>query len=130
VDIFDKAIKWVMLISGLLTSTALSLLFAPEASLRSVFGEPIASPLMLITVRHWGALVGLFGLMLIYGAFKESVRRMVLVAVSAGKLVFIILAFTQGLLMLPQARAGLVIDSISVLIFALYLIASRKQVAA
>jgi hypothetical protein len=56
---------------------------------------------------------------------------MVLVAASAGKLVFILLALSQGLqLVLPQAGAGIVLDSISVLIFAIYLISSRKEVAA
>jgi hypothetical protein len=83
----------------------------------------------LIVVRHWGALIGLFGLMLIYGAFKETVRRMVLLVTSAGKAIFISLVLSQGQqFALSHAGPGLVIDSITVLLFAAYLILSRNQI--
>ena len=43
------------------------------------FGETIDGPLAKIVVRNWGALIGLVGLMLIYGAFSEANRRMALI---------------------------------------------------
>jgi hypothetical protein len=129
VNAFQNSIKWIMLISGLLTCATSYVLFAPEASLRSAFGVPITSPMALIVVRHWGALIGLFGLMLIYGAFKETVRRMVLLVTSAGKAIFISLVLSQGQqFALSHAGPGLVIDSITVLLFAAYLILSRNQI--
>ena len=126
---FQSSIKWIMLVSGLLTCAASYVLFAPELSLRATFGVPTTSPMALIILRHWGALIGLFGLMLIYGAFKESVRRMVLLVTSAGKVAFISLVLSEGSqFALSQAGAGLVIDSITVLLFAAYLISSTKQI--
>jgi hypothetical protein len=120
-----------MLISGILTCATSYVLFAPAGFVRSAFGVPVSSPMGLIVVRHWGALIGLFGLMLIYGAFKEPVRRMVLLATSAGKAIFILLILSQGQQFLrSQAGPGVVIDSVTVLIFAAYLILGRKQVAA
>ena len=125
---FERSIKWIMLICGLLTSATSYVMFAPEAALRSALGLPISSPMALVVVRHWGALIGLFGLMLIYGAFKDSVRRMVLVTTSAGKAAFIALGLLQGRqFLLSQAGPGAVIDFIAVLLFATYLISSRTQ---
>jgi hypothetical protein len=129
-NIIQKSIKWVMVICGLLTCATSYVLFVPNASLQSALGVP-SNPMVFILVRHWAALIGLFGLMLIYGAFKEAVRRMVLLATSAGKAVFISLVLLQGQhFVRSQAAPGLAIDSISVPLFATYLIATRKQFAA
>jgi hypothetical protein len=86
VKAFQGSIKWVMLVSGLLTCATSYVLFAPEVSLRATFGVPTTSPMALIVVRHWGALIGL-----------------------------------------SHAGLGLVIDSITLLLFAAYLISSTKQ---
>jgi hypothetical protein len=128
-SVLQVSIKWIMLISGLLTCAAGFALFAPEASLRDTFGGPMASPMTLIVVRHWGALVGIFGVMLIYGAFAESARRMVLLTAGAGKAVFIGLVLSQGQHVASQAGPGVVIDGIAVLLFATYLLLSRKPAA-
>jgi hypothetical protein len=127
---FQRAIKWIMLVSGLLTCTTAFALFASDASLRSTFDVSLSNPMTLIVVRHWGALVGLFGIMLIYGAFEESVRRMVLLAASAGKAIFISLVLSYGHHVVSQAGPGVMIDTISVLLFVVYLTWSRKPVAA
>jgi nucleoside recognition membrane protein YjiH len=125
---FGRSIKWIMLICGLLTCATSYVMFAPDAALRSALGVLTTSPMALVVVRHWGALIGLFGLMLIYGAFKESVRRMVLVTASAGKAAFIVLVLLQGQqFLLSEARPGVVIDFITVLLFATYLISSRTR---
>jgi hypothetical protein len=122
VSILHRSIPWIMLISGLLTCTAFYEVFAPQAALQ---GTSLNSPMELLIVRHWGALVGLFGLLLIYGAFKAPARRLILAATTAGKAVFILLALLQGLqTVFPQAGAGIVIDSITVLLFATYLVFS------
>jgi hypothetical protein len=58
-------IKWIMLVSGLLTCTMLYGAVAPKAALRSTFGEALEGPVADIVVRNWGALIGLVGAMLI-----------------------------------------------------------------
>jgi len=70
--------KWVMLISGALTFTMIYAAIAPQAALRSTFGEALDGPLAEIVVRNWGALVALVGAMLIYGAFSPASRPLVL----------------------------------------------------
>jgi hypothetical protein len=116
-----------MLVSGLLTCATAFVLFSSDASLRSTFDLPISNPLTLIVVRHWGALVGLFGVMLIYGAFEESVRGIVLLIASIGKAVFISLVLSQGHQVVSQAGPGVVLDTIAVLLFVGYLIWSSQR---
>ena len=67
-------IKWVMLVSGLLTITMFYAAIAPQAALQSTFGETLEEPLASLIVRNWGVLIGLVGGMLLYGAFCPPVR--------------------------------------------------------
>jgi hypothetical protein len=70
-----KQIQWIMVVSGALTCTMFYAAVAPEAALQSNFGESLDGAAAQIVVRNWGALVGLVGLMLIYGAFNHSPTR-------------------------------------------------------
>ena len=128
--VFVRYFKWVMLVSGLLTCTVFYAAFAPQASLQSTFGSSLDGPVAQVVVRNWGVLVGLMGLMLVYGAFNAAVRRFVLVIAGASKVAFIglVLAYSQGLLEF-QAGTPVVVDSIMVLLFAIYLVASKGRVA-
>jgi hypothetical protein len=82
-------IKWIMLLSGALTCTMVYAAIAPQAALRSTFGETLEGAAADIVVRNWGALITLMGAMLIYGAFNPAVRSFALVVAGASKLVFI-----------------------------------------
>src|SRR6185503_6648662 len=93
---FVMSFKWIMLISGLLTSTMFMGLISPQYLLKSNFGETMNGPLAEIIVRNWGALIGLMGIMLIYGAFKSSVRRFVLLIAGTSKIIFISLVLIYG----------------------------------
>ena len=68
-------IKWVMLVAGALTTTTLYTAIAPDAAMQSSFGQTLEGPLAELIVRNWGLLVGLVGLMLIYGAFVPPARN-------------------------------------------------------
>ena len=119
-------IKWVMLVSGVLTCTMLYAVIAPEAALNSTFGESLRGPVASIVVRNWGALVGLIGLMLIYGAFAPPARRLVLTVAGSSKLVFVALVLSYGTRFLSfQAGIAVIIDSFWVLVFGAYLIATH-----
>ena len=72
-------IKWVMLVSSVLTCTMVYAAVAPRAALRSMFGATLEGPLAEIVVRNWGILIALIGGMLIYGAFEPYSRRLVLI---------------------------------------------------
>lgn len=125
---FISNFKWVMLVSGLLTCTMFLGLISPDASLLSNFGETLEGPLADIIVRNWSALIGLMGLMLIYGAFAEPVRRFTLIIAGISKIIFITLVLTSEKSFLGFAAGTAVIaDSIMVVLYIAYLILSKKS---
>jgi len=125
---FVSNFKWVMLVSGLLTCTMLLALFSPPASLKSNFGETIDGPAADIVVRNWGALIGLMGVMLIYGAFKITVRRFVLVIAGISKIIFIILVITSGISYFGLgAGTAVITDSVMIILYAAYLLLSKPS---
>lgn len=125
-QVVHRVVKWVMLIAGLLTCTMFYAAVAPEASLRSNFGESLEGPVAQIVVRNWGILIGMVGLLLIYGAIHEPVRRVALVFASVSKAAYIALVMLHGPQFL-QKPVGVAIglDALLVVIFGVYLIATR-----
>jgi hypothetical protein len=123
----DTHIKWIMLVSGALTCTMIYAFIAPQAALTSTFGAALEGPVANVVVRNWGALITLVGAMLIYGALHPPVRSFVLVIAAASKLVFIGLVLSHGAAFLGyQAGIAIAIDSVWVLLFAWYLLTSRR----
>ena len=123
-------IKWIMLVSGALTCTMVYAAIAPQAALRSTFGETLEGPLAEIVVRNWGALITLVGAMLIYGAFNPQVRAFALTVAGASKLVFIALVLSHGGRYLgQQAGIGIAVDLVWVVLFAWYLLGARTTQA-
>lgn len=119
-------IKWIMIVSGVLTSTMVYAAIAPEAALTSTFGETLTGPLAHIIVRSWGALIAIVGVMLIYGAFNPAVRPLVLIVASVSKAIFILLVLSQGAPYLRgQAAVDVAVDTVMVVLFAWYLLAAR-----
>lgn len=124
-------IKWIMLVSGILTSTMLFAAIAPQAMLQKNFGHGLEGPLAELIVRNWGILIGLIGASLIYGAFDPPGRRFILTIAGLSKLSFVILMLTVGRGYLGQdIGVAIVVDSIWVLVFAAYLLAARTPVYA
>jgi len=124
-------IKWIMLVSGALTCTMLYAAIAPQAALRSTFGETLEGPLAEIVVRNWGALIALVGAMLIYGAYDPPGRPLILTVAGLSKLIFIGLVLSQGRQYLShQAGFAVVIDLVMVALFIGYLVRVRRGQAA
>ncbi len=126
--IFLSNFKWVMLASGLLTCTMLQALISPQASLLSNFGQTIDVPLAEIIVRNWGALIGLVGIMLIYGAFTESVRRFVLVIAGSSKIIFIMLVLSSNESYIGFGiGTAVIVDAVMVVLCITYLLLTIKR---
>lgn len=124
---FLSNFKWVMLVSGLLTCTMFLALFSPEASLKSNFAETIEGPVEEIIVRNWGALIGMIGIMLIYGAFNVSVRKFVLVIAGITKIIFISLVLSSGIKYSGLGvGTAIIADSVMVVLYVAYLLLSRS----
>lgn len=121
-------IKWIMLVAGILTASMFQYAIAPQAALTADFGQGLDGPLAELLVRNWGVLVGLVGLMLIYGAFVPPARRLVLSVAALSKLAFVILTLTVGSVYLAQRiRYAVIVDSLEVLLFATYLFVTGRQ---
>jgi hypothetical protein len=122
-------IKWIMLVAGALTCTMIYAAIAPQAALRSTFGEALEGPLAEIVVRNWGALIALIGAMLLYGAYHPPVRPLVLGVAGTSKIVFIGLVLAHGGRYLGhQAAVAIAIDAVMVILFAIYLIGARRPI--
>jgi hypothetical protein len=68
--------------------------------------------------------------MLIYGAFKPEVRRLVLVVAGVSKAVFIALVLSHGTQLLAyQAGVALAVDALMVVAFGGFLLAAPRTVA-
>ena len=125
---FVSNFKWFMLVSGVLTCSMLLGLLSPGASFRSTFGEEVEGTAENIIVRNWSALIGLMGITLIYGAFKPAVRQFSLIIAGASKVIFIALILYFGKQYMEfGAGTAVIVDSIMVALFVLYLLLSRTS---
>lgn len=120
--------KWILLVSGLLTCTMFYAAVAPQAALLSTFGESLEGPLAEIIVRNWGMLITLIGVMLLYSAFNPPSRPLVLTIAACSKVVFIVLVLSYGQHFLAyQVGLAIAIDGIAVLLFLAYLLGVRQN---
>jgi hypothetical protein len=102
-------------------------LFSPESSLQSNFGEVLVTAPENLIVRGWSGVIGMMGIMLIYGAFHTAVRKFTLVIVGTSKILFIALGLAFGRQYLEFGLGtAMIVDSIMILLFALYLLFSKK----
>lgn len=116
-------ITWIMLASGALTCTMAYAAIAPRAALQASFGETLDGPLAEVVVRNWGVLITLVGVLLIWGALNAALRVPALVLAGASKVTFIGLVLSQGGRYLGhQAGIAIAIDTLWVVLFALYLL--------
>ena len=117
-----------MIVSGALTMTMIYAAIAPDAALRSTFGEGVTSPAMDVVVRNWGVLITLMGALLVYAARRPELRPLALTAAGASKLAFVALVLSHGTLFLSyQAGVAVAVDSAWVVVFALYLGSTRRR---
>ncbi len=122
-----KNIKWVMLVSGVLTFTMFYGLFAPQASLESMFGASFNGTLENIIIRSWSALVGLIGVILIYGFFSQKHRVFSISVAAFSKVVFVLLVLVYGQEFLVKAAPAIAMDCVVIILSGLYLFAMRMQ---
>ncbi|HQR34307.1 MAG TPA: hypothetical protein PLK30_16325 [Blastocatellia bacterium] len=121
-------IKWIMLVSGVLTCSMLFTAIVPQMVLSSMFGETLEGAVADIVVRNWGALIGIVGVMLIYGAYHSPNRSMVLVVASVSKVIFISLVLMHGSQFLSHQAGGAVVgDALMVVLFVIYLMRARSK---
>lgn len=123
-------IQWVLLVCGLMTFSLVQGIVAPKSVWRTWFGEAEPSAGATMLMRSWASLVAFSGLFLIYAGFHPEVRPAALVVVGAGKAMFVTLILSDAKRFLKgQAVLAVVVDSVMVVIFAAYLLATQPWAA-
>ena len=117
-------IHWVLIVSGALTCSMLSMAVAPRFAMRSMFGEVAEGPVANLIARSWGAMIFASGLMLIYAAWHAEARLPILLYAIAGKLGFIALVLAEPRLRKPNALIAAGGDLAIVALLAWYLLAA------
>ena len=117
--------KWLMLGSGMLTASMFYGLFAPQAALESMFGAAFSGQLESMVIRSWSALVGLMGVILIYGALNEKHRAFCAAIAATSKAIFVTLVLVYGQAFLGKAAAAIIMDCVVIAATLIYLLALR-----
>lgn len=117
--------KWLMLVSGVLTASMFYGLFAPQAALESMFGVSFTGQLESIVIRSWSALVGLMGVILIYGALNEKHRAFCAAIAATSKAIFVTLVLVYGQAFLGKAAAAIIMDLLVISATLIFLLALR-----
>lgn len=125
----EKIFAGVMVLAGLLTLTMVLAAVSPVATIQTYFGETPEGAVASIIVPNWGILIGLMGALLIYGAFHPPSRKLALVVAGASKIAFITLILMQGDRYLAGLQTALIVDSVMVALFVIYLIFGRPRAA-
>ncbi len=113
-------IFWILLVSGVITSSMLVAVIAPRLVFQQFFGTVLDGPLGNAIMRNWGLVIGMSGLLLIYAAYDETVRTPIMLFSIIGKLFFAMQVFTAGST-LKTARGGAIIDLVIGVVFCTYL---------
>lgn len=121
--ILTDNIQWILLVGGLLTFSMIQATFAPRATVRTYFGDAPDSPQFDLVVRNWGMLIATGGALLVWASFEPSVRLAAIAFACVTKVAFITLMLGSGV-MKRQAWVALVADSLMVVLFVAYLLAT------
>jgi hypothetical protein len=114
-------IFWILLVSGIITSSMLAAVVAPRLVFQQFFGTILDGPLGNAIMRNWGLVIGMSGLLLVYAAYDETVRTPIMLFSIVGKLFFAMQVFAAGST-LKAARGGAIIDLVIGILFSAYLI--------
>ena len=92
-----------------------------------MFGVSFSGSLESRIVRSWSALVGLIGVVLIFGAFSEKHRVFAISIAAFSKVIFVSLMFIYGQVFLGKAAPAVVMDCAVIVLAVFFLVAVRVQ---
>jgi hypothetical protein len=130
-NILIDNMQWVLLVCGLMTASLVQGIIAPKSIWRTWFGENEPNPTAVMLMRSWSTMVVISGVFLIYAGFHPEMRTPALFVAGVGKAMFVILILSDAKRFLKgQAVLAVVVDSLMVVIFAAYLLATQQIPAA
>lgn len=125
--VITNNIKWIMLISGLITCSMFYAVINPEAALNSTFGESISGPVANIVVRSWGSLITLVGAMLIYASFVPKYQKFVAAFAGFSKFIWVSLLLLVGRQFLSTTAVVIGVDLIVAILLFIFLFTKWKE---
>jgi hypothetical protein len=115
-------INIILYITGGITACMIFQFIAPKLFLKKAMNITLQDEAGLFFAQHWGILVFLFGILLIFSAVYPEIRKSVLIAASVEKAAFVFMIllnikkdFVRG--MIPAA----VFDTLCVVLYLIYL---------
>jgi hypothetical protein len=114
-------IEAILMVTGALTAVALLQFIAPIPIIRMIYGETPISGVSVFLVRHWGLLIFLIGVLLIYAAFHPAVRTPAMVIAAIEKVALGSAVLGTSLRRHPVAATIATGDSLIALVYILYL---------
>jgi hypothetical protein len=111
----------ILIVTGALTAVALLQFIAPASTLRTIYGDTPKDEVSRILARHWGLLIFLIGVLLIYAAFDPAVRTPAMLLAVIEKIALGVGVFGTSLRKHPMAAAIAAGDSLIALLYVLYL---------
>jgi hypothetical protein len=79
-------IELILIVTGATTAMALAQFIAPASVSRIIYGAAPTEVVGIALVRHWGLLVFLVGVLLIYAAFHPALREPVTIVAAVQKI--------------------------------------------
>jgi len=113
-------IQLILLVSGVATMGGIVQFFAPRPLLKLLYGVETSEPTTLLLARHWGLLIFLVGVLLVYSAYNPSIRDPVLVVASLEKIVFAGLIFLSPVKRTFVATFAAAGDTAFVILYGVY----------
>ena len=111
----------ILIVTGALTAVALLQFIAPVPVLRMIYGDAPADEVSIGLARHWGLLIFLIGVLLIYAAFHPAVRAPATLLAAIEKIALGVGVFGTSLRKHPVVAAIATGDSLIALVYVLYL---------
>jgi hypothetical protein len=115
-------VESILLVTGLATASALGFSLAPVKLMKAFFGLAPADALSTLIARHWGLLIGLVGVLLVYAAYDTAIRVPTLIVAIVEKAAFVLGILVSPVLRKPLAMLIAVADATMATVYLLYLV--------
>jgi hypothetical protein len=115
-------IEIILIVTGATTAMALAQFIAPASISRIIYGAAPKDVVGIFLARHWGLLVFLVGVLLIYAAFLPAVREPVAVVAAVEKIAFGLGILGTSVREYPIAAGIAVGDTLIAFVYVLYLV--------
>jgi hypothetical protein len=114
-------IELILLLTGLATSGALVMFLAPIKVMKLLFGKASSDTSSLLIARHWGLLIFLIGILLVYAAYHSEIRVPTLIVAIVEKVAFSLGVFVSSLRRCPVVFVVALADAGMAAVYLIYL---------